>query len=219
MTAGGVAIAVLAKAPRPGFVKTRLSPPFSPEQAASMARAALLDTLRAVLAARAPRRALVLSGEPRPWTPHGFDVIPQRGTGLDERIAAAFEDVGGPALLIGMDTPQVTPGLLDACIGRLQESGVQAVVGLAEDGGFWAVGLRRPDPGAFVGVPMSTARTGTLQERRLLDLGLRVARLPTLRDVDEADDARAVAALAPSGLFAASVRDATRARPAASLRR
>jgi glycosyltransferase A (GT-A) superfamily protein (DUF2064 family) len=97
---------VIAKAPEPGRSKTRLCPPCSPEQAAALAEAALTDTLRAVAATPADERVLVLDGTPGDWLPEGFRVVPQRGDGLDERLAAAFADAGGPALLIGMDTPQ-----------------------------------------------------------------------------------------------------------------
>ena len=104
---------VIAKQPVPGRVKTRLVPPCTHEQAAALAEAALADTLHTVLMAPARRRVLVLEGEPGPWLPAGFDVVPQCGGPLDERLAGAFAAVRGPALLIGMDTPQVTPGLLD----------------------------------------------------------------------------------------------------------
>jgi glycosyltransferase A (GT-A) superfamily protein (DUF2064 family) len=103
---------VIAKPPLPGRVKTRLVPPCTPRQAAALAEAALADTLQAALAVPARRRVLVLDGEPGPWLPPGFDIIPQCGGGLDERLAGAFAAAHGPALLIGMDTPQLTPRLL-----------------------------------------------------------------------------------------------------------
>jgi glycosyltransferase A (GT-A) superfamily protein (DUF2064 family) len=100
-------------------------PPCSYEQAAALAEAALADTLHTVLTVPARRRVLVLDGRPGPWLPAGFDVVPQCGGSLDERLARAFAAVPGPALLIGMDTPQVTPDLLtvdwpaaDAVFGR-----------------------------------------------------------------------------------------------------
>ena len=189
---------VIAKEPRPGRVKTRLTPPFTPEQAAALAEAALADTLHAVAAAPAARRVLVLDGRPGPWLPPGFEVVPQCAGGLDERLAAAFTQCRGPALLIGMDTPQVTPALLTVDL-----DGCDACLGLAEDGGFWALGLAAPDPALVRGVPMSTARTGAVQRDRLLRAGLRVRALPPLRDVDTAADARAVAAAAPGSRFAA----------------
>ncbi len=189
---------VIAKAPVPGRVKTRLTPPFTPREAASLAAASLADTLRAVAAAPAARRVLVLDGAPGPWLPPGFDVVPQCAGGLDERLADAFARCAGPALLIGMDTPQVTPELLG-----VDFAGCDAYFGPAEDGGFWALGLAEPDPALLRGVPMSTPVTGAVQRERLAAAGLRVRELPRLRDVDTAADAHAVAALAPHGRFAA----------------
>lgn len=103
---------LIAKQPRPGRVKTRLVPPCTPGQAAALAEAALADTPHAALAAPARRRVPVLDDEPGTWLPPRFDIAPQCGGGLDERLAGAFAAVDGPALLIGMDTPQLTPGLL-----------------------------------------------------------------------------------------------------------
>lgn len=195
------ALIVIAKAPVPGRVKTRLCPPCTREQAAALAEASLADTLAAVAAAPAVRRVCVLDGEPGPWLPDGFEVVAQRGGGLDERLAAAFEDVAEPALLVGMDTPHVTPGLLAA--GQRMLTSSDAVLGGAPDGGYWAIGLRRADRALFAGVPMSTSETCTAQRARLHEAALRVAELPQLRDVDTIEDARAVAACAPASRFAA----------------
>ena len=189
---------VIAKEPLPGRVKTRLTPPFTPGEAAALAEASLADTLEAVAATAAARRVLVLDGAPGPWLPPGFDVVPQCAGGLDERLADAFARCDGPALLIGMDTPQVTPELL-----TVDFAGCDAWFGPAEDGGFWALGLAEPDPALLWGVPMSTPFTGAVQRERLVAAGLRVRDLPRLRDVDAACDAHAVAALAPHGRFAA----------------
>jgi hypothetical protein len=193
---------VIAKQPVPGRVKTRLVPPCTHEQAAALAEAALADTLHTVLTVPARRRVLVLDGRPGPWLPPGFDIVPQCGGSLDERLAAAFAAVRGPALLIGMDTPQVTPGLL-----AVDWEAADAVFGPADDGGFWALGLRAPDPALLRGVPMSTPDTGAVQRGRLTAAGLRVADLPRLRDVDTAADAVAVARQAPRSRFAARARE------------
>lgn len=191
---------VIAKEPRPGKVKTRLTPPFSPEEAAVLAEAALADTLDVVSRTPADRRVLVLDGTPGDWLPCGFEVVPQCRGGLDQRLAAAFSGCDGPALLIGMDTPQVTPELLgvgfDDC---------DAWLGDATDGGFWALGLACPDPSLLLGVPMSAPDTGRVQRDRLRGAGLRVRDLPALTDVDDAADAEAVAAAAPGGRFAAEL--------------
>ncbi len=199
------ALVVIAKAPVPGRSKTRLTPPCTPDEAATLARAALHDTLDAVAATSADRRVCVLDGEPGDWLPAGFDVLPQRGDGLDERLAHAFADVGGPAVLIGMDTPQVTPALLSLACERLMQPGVDAVLGAAPDGGYWALGLRVARAELVIGVPMSSDDTCTAQRARLREHGLRVVELPTLRDVDDIADARAVARAAPAGRFARAV--------------
>ena len=197
-----VSIIVLAKSPIVGRVKTRLCPPCTPQQAAALAQAALVDTLRVVSASACARRILVIDGPVGPWCPDNFDVRPQRGEGLDERLAAAFADVGGPSILVGMDTPQITPQLLDDAVATLRAH--DAVFGPAHDGGYWLIGLRRPDPRVFLGVPMSVAHTGAAQLSRLASLGLRHRLLPALRDVDTVADAVAVAAAAPGTAFAAA---------------
>ncbi|MET9958287.1 DUF2064 domain-containing protein [Streptomyces sp. NPDC006326] len=190
---------VIAKQPLPGRVKTRLTPPFTPQEAASLAEAALADTLAAAARTPASRHVLVLDGEPGPWLAPGFEVVPQTAGGLDERLAAAFAACSGPALLIGMDTPQVTPELLAPA---LRWDGHGAWFGPAADGGFWALGLAAPDPALLLGVPMSRPDTGAVQYGRLRAAGLRVGALPELRDVDTAEDARQVAAQAPGTRFA-----------------
>lgn len=199
---------VLAKEPVPGRVKTRLCPPCTPEEAAGLAEAAIVDTLRAVLATGADRRVLVLAGRPGPWLPAGLEVVGQRGDSLGERLEAAWSDVvgprPGPTIQIGMDTPQVTPGLLEGAFDHLARA--SAVLGPARDGGWWAVGLRAHLPGAFLSVPMSAPDTGARQRERLRQLlGTVPATLPLLRDVDHIADARAVAAQASDTRFARRV--------------
>lgn len=190
---------VIAKQPLPGRVKTRLTPPFTPEEAAALAEAALADTLAAAAATPADRHVLVLDGVAGPWLPPGFDVVPQCAGGLDERLAAAFAACTGPALLIGMDTPQVTPELLGPA---LEFGDCGAWFGPAVDGGFWALGLATPDPALLLGVPMSVPETGAVQYARLRAAGLRTGLLPRLRDVDTAADAAVVAGQSPTGRFA-----------------
>lgn len=203
-------VVVIAKEPVPGRAKTRLTPPFSPLQAARLAAAALADTLAAAALVPAVRRVLALEGTPGTWLPQGFDVVAQRGRGLDERLAAAFGQAYAglpvPVVLIGMDTPQVTPGMLETAIRPLTAGTADAVFGPAADGGFWLLGLRRPDPELLLGVPMSTADTGRAQLARLTKAGLRVRHVRTCTDVDDAATARAVAAQVPRSRFAATLR-------------
>jgi rSAM/selenodomain-associated transferase 1 len=194
------ALVVIAKAPVAGRSKTRLTPPCTPQQAAALAEAALADTLAAVAATPAGRHVVVLEGEPGPWLLPHFEVVAQRGAGLGERLAAAFSDVGGETLVVGMDTPQLTPALLARALAELRAA--DAVLGAAADGGYWAIGLRRADDAVFAGVPMSAPTTCAVQRERLRALGLLSRELPPLRDVDEIADAYAVAAAAPATRFA-----------------
>ncbi len=215
MTAIAAQVVVLAKAPVPGRVKTRLTPPFTPHEAAMLARAALADTLDAAAGAFLARHVLALAGDratpgARPAdVPARFEVVTQRGDGLDERIAAALDDACArtpvPAVLIGMDTPQVTPGLLESAARPLARGEADAVFGPAADGGFWLLGLRRPDPRLVLGVPMSQPGTGAAQLDRLRQAGLRVRPMPELTDVDTAADALPVARAAPGSRFAAAL--------------
>jgi rSAM/selenodomain-associated transferase 1 len=183
-------VLVMAKAPVAGRVKTRLCPPCTPAEAAAIAEAALADTLDAVAACGAGRRIVALDGAPGPWLPPGFEVVPQVDGGLDRRLAAAWSAAGGVGVQIGMDTPQVTPALLDHALESLDDT--SAALGLAVDGGWWAIGLRRPDPRVFLGIAMSTDATGADQLTRLRSLGLSVTTLPALVDLDTAADLPAV---------------------------
>ncbi|MEO3936528.1 DUF2064 domain-containing protein [Dermatophilaceae bacterium Soc4.6] len=197
-------VVVIAKSPVPGRVKTRLTPTFSGAEAAALAAASLRDTLDVVGGVGAVRVVVAWDGPPVPWLPDDAERIGQRGGGLDERLEAVFHDLLAdlapglerPTLLVGMDTPQLTADLLTRCW-----QGADAVLGLSQDGGYWAIGFRRHVPGAILGVPMSTETTGEEQLRRLRSLGLRVAMLPALLDVDGPGDAVAVAALAPDTRF------------------
>lgn len=195
----------MAKAPVPGRVKTRLCPPLDHVQAATLAEAALADTLQAVAWTPAARRVVVLDGAPGAWLPAGLEVIAQRGARLGERLANAVRDVGGPLLLLGMDTPQLTRAGLCGALDALADAQTDAVLGATDDGGYWTIGLAAPDPRAFDGVPMSSPATAERQRARLRELGLRVRELPSLRDIDTYDDAVAVAASAPWTRFAATL--------------
>lgn len=170
-----------------------------------LASAALADTLATVAETPAAARVLALDGPPGPWIPDGFVIVPQMGRGLAERCANAFAAVTGPAVLVGMDTPQLSRAMLLEAMRALGEPGVGAVLGPAVDGGWWIAGLRHADPRVFVGVPMSTAHTFSDQRTRLARLGVRTRLLPVLRDVDTFDDALAVAAEIPASRFAAAL--------------
>jgi uncharacterized protein len=213
---------VLAKAPQAGRVKTRLCPPLTLDQAADLAAAALLDTLAAVGAVPDGRPVVALTGHLRRAARaaelaaalHGIPTPAQRGPDLGHRIAAAHRDTaallpGRPVLQLGMDTPQVDPDLLAEAAGPLRRCGidvVDAVVGPAADGGWWALGLRDPRAAVVIAdVPTSRDDTGERTVAALRAAGLRLGLLPELTDVDTAADAVAVAREAPGTRFAAAV--------------
>lgn len=204
MTGGRPVLLIVAKAPIPGQVKTRLTPPFTAHQAAALAAAALLDTLDACRTAarlQGAEVALALSGDLSQALEEeeirsalaGVRLFPQRGEGLAARLAAAHADAAGDfgvTLQIGMDTPQVRPGVLVDGLARVASAdGPDAVLGLAEDGGWWALGLRRAGAArCLLPVAMSTSRTGSDTLAVLQREQHRVELLPTLRDVDTAKD-------------------------------
>ncbi|MGW0519473.1 TIGR04282 family arsenosugar biosynthesis glycosyltransferase [Crossiella sp. NPDC003009] len=211
-------ILVVAKAPVPGQAKTRLTPPATPVQAATIAAASLHATLAAAHATPGTRVAVALTGDlDRSVDPAGLrrilggcTVFAQRGETFGERLANAHREVGGPVLQVGMDTPQVSPALFAECLRQLAEPGVDAVLGPAADGGWWALGLRRAaDAVVLGGVPMSRSDTGARTLAALRERGLVVRPVPELSDVDTMVDAVAVACGMPGSRFARAVAAAT----------
>ncbi|WP_138759065.1 TIGR04282 family arsenosugar biosynthesis glycosyltransferase [Modestobacter altitudinis] len=209
---------VITKAPVAGRSKTRLTPPCTPEQAAQIAAAAVGDTLDAVRGTPVRRRVVALDGAPGDLDLSGCVVLPQADGDLGTRLAHAFADAMRapdgdlPTLLIGMDTPQVTPRLLTAALDRLVTAGPgTAVLGTAPDGGWWALGLHSPVAAQVLpDVPMSREDTGELTRDALELAGLTVLDLPSLTDIDHFPDAVAVAALCPPDSRTRRVVDAVR---------
>ena len=196
------AIVLIAKETLPGKVKTRLHPPLTLEQAAVLAAASIADTLAAIAPLRASRRILLFDGNHLPPGSEHYDVMTQVEGDLDLRLGAMFDEVDGPTVLIGMDTPQVTADML-APMFEPWPAGVDAWFGPSTDGGFWALALANPTGDLLRGVPMSRDDTGRIQLDRLEAAGLHVAMLPALTDVDTIENAVEVAAIAPNGSFAA----------------
>jgi glycosyltransferase A (GT-A) superfamily protein (DUF2064 family) len=192
---------VIAKECLPGKVKTRLCPPLTYQQAAHLASASLTDTLTTATTLPATRKILLFDGNRAPLGSEQYDVTPQTSGTLDQRLGAAFDAISGPTVLIGMDTPQVTLRDLAPVFDDWPDD-VDAWFGPANDGGFWALGLREPNGDLLRGVPMSQTDTGAHQLARLASAGLRTRHLNTLTDVDTIDDARTVAALIPDSRFA-----------------
>jgi uncharacterized protein len=206
---------VIAKSPIAGFAKTRLTPPFSPCEAAQLAAAALLDTLSAVRHSGVRHCMVAWTGDltraersdELSAALEDFDLVPQRGDTFGQRLANAHADaarLGLPVLQIGMDTPQITPGLLADTVELTRHA--DAGLGPAADGGWWALALRDPREAAGLDeVPMSTSDTLAHTRNYLTERGNRVSIGVELSDVDTMSDARKVAESLPDSQFAHAV--------------
>ena len=203
---------VVAKAPVAGLAKTRVASTVGDAAAADLAAASLLDTLDAAIALGWPLVVAMTGDLTKAARSEELTqrlglarVIPQRGDGLGERLANAHADAdaGHGVVQVGMDTPQIT--VEDLCAaGRMVSDGTR-VVGPAEDGGWWLLGLPDPSEAAsLTDVPMSQADTGALTESALAGP---VEHLRTLRDMDTWDDAVAIADDLPISRLATAVNE------------
>ena len=194
--AGPIHVVVMAKAPIPGRVKTRLTPPLTGPEAAQLARALLEDT--AGLVSRIPGTRMVVAVEPSDATPlvqaivPRVEVVPQTSGDLGTRMAAVIADRcargASAVLLIGSDAPTVPRGHVERAVGWLRQGDDQLVVGPAEDGGYYLIGLTRPHPELFGGI--AWGGPGVLQatlERAAISR-LPVRRLAPWHDVDMPGD-------------------------------
>jgi uncharacterized protein len=154
----------------------------------SLDQALLHETLGAVLDAPVARRVLVFGAASGDWLPAGFDLMGQRGSDFGERVAAALADAHAsvplPMLLIRDDTLGITADMLTDAAWSLTSGEADAVFGPAYDGGFWLIGLRRPDRSLVIGIPEPGQDTAVGVGRLLLDrlatAGLRIALAPHL---------------------------------------
>lgn len=207
---------VVAKAPVPGQAKTRLGAEIGMVAAADLAAAALLDTLQACneVFEQGGSRYLALTGdlmaarrgEEIRQALSGWTVFDQQGDSFGERLAHAHTSVAGygtgPVVQLGMDTPQVSAANLGDVVDELA-GGAEVVLGPAEDGGWWVLGLADPcSARALVEVPMSTPKTYDATVEAFARAGQPVVAVAALRDVDTCADAEAVVALAPQTQFA-----------------
>jgi rSAM/selenodomain-associated transferase 1 len=197
-------VVVFGREPIPGAVKTRLAASVGDEAAAAIYRELLAHTLRVATAVGAD---IVLSvAEPpgrglRPPTDVAVEI--QAAGDLGHRLAVAverrFAEGYGRVVVIGSDCPELEPRHLEAALEGLAAHPV--VVGPAEDGGYWLIGLCAPVPGLFADLPWSTADVLELTRGRLRELDLSWLELDTLHDLDtEADLRRFLAECASSEL-------------------
>jgi rSAM/selenodomain-associated transferase 1 len=188
-----VAIAILAKAPVPGFAKTRLAPVLGAQGAANLQARFIA---RAVASAhRAATGPVTLWAAPDPHhpafrsvsTPPGLMLERQPDGDLGARMLGALSAAAGPALVIGTDCPALSPEHLRVAADVLR-SGIEAVVIPVEDGGYALIGTRRPQPGLFADMPWGTGSVMEETRRRLDRLGLTWREPVRLWDVDSPED-------------------------------
>lgn len=194
---GRIALAVMAKVPVAGEVKTRLCPPLVPRDAAALARCFLLD--------RIEQLTVVLTGDPmvafaprerereiRALLPAGVRLVPQAGADLGARLDRLLTDLLGEgypgAIAVDADSPTLPTGFLERACRHLLDATADVVVGPCEDGGYYLIGLRAPAPALFRDMPWSTATVLAETVARARDLGLRLALLPPWFDVDRGED-------------------------------
>jgi len=188
-----VAVAVMSKRPVAGQVKTRLSPPLSPNEAAHLSHCFLLDKLEQVQ--RLPGVARFVAFAPpeaadffEPLAGGAFALIPQAGSDLGARLAGVSERLFAAhflaAVIIGTDSPTLPDDYLSEAIDVLGRNRSDVVLGPAEDGGYYLVGLRGPAPSLFQGVTWSTDAVLRETLDRVSTAGLRSHLLPPWFDVD-----------------------------------
>jgi len=194
MVPGMLRLALFARWPVAGLVKTRLSPALPAPLACDLYRAMLEDALVLAAEAEAGERFLYWAGAPSARdgfaTPKGFHVRDQQGEDLGERLERAFDDLlaapADRAVILGADCPALEAGTLSAAFDALDSH--DAVLGPARDGGYYLVGLGRSAPELFRDVEWSTARVLDQTLAHAAKAGLNTALLPALDDLDTPED-------------------------------
>ncbi len=194
---GCCALAVMAKAPRPGRVKTRLSPPLTPEQASALNICFIRDTTENIhQVTEAGNSAGVVAYTPvgdeaafDGILPAGFQLLAQRGGGFGERLLYACEDLfacGFSAVcLIDSDSPTMPQDALVQAVSSLARPGDRMVLGGSDDGGYYLIGVKRPHPRLFEQIDWSTERVFQQTLDRAREISLETELLPTWYDVDD----------------------------------
>ena len=192
------ALAVMAKAPRPGKVKTRLSPPLTPQQASELNICFLRDTtenIQQVTEAGNSAGIVVYTpiGDEAAFEgilPNGFQLLGQRGDDFGERLLHACEDLFAcgftSVCLIDSDSPTMPQHALRQAVESLSREGDRMVLGGSDDGGYYLLGIKRLHPRLFEQIDWSTERVFHQTLERAKEIGLSTELLPNWYDVDDA---------------------------------
>ncbi len=192
-----VALAVMAKAPRPGKVKTRLQPPLTAEEAAALNVCFLRDTTAhlAQFAGTGEAAGLISytpvgdEGAFEGLLPQDFALVAQRGDGFGERLYFAAMDIlacgFGAVCLIDSDSPTMPHGALRTAINELKRPGDRVVLGGSADGGYYLIGLKAAHRAPFENITWSTGSVYEETVRQVRRAGLELVELPIWYDVDD----------------------------------
>jgi len=195
---GCCALAVMAKAPRPGKVKTRLSPPLSPDQASALNICFIRDTTENIQrVTEAGNSAGVVAYTPvgdeaafEGLLPRAFQLVAQRGDGFGERLSYACEDLFscgfGAVCLIDSDSPTMPQEALLQAVASLARPGDRVVLGGSDDGGYYLIGIKRLHQHLFERIDWSTERVLAQTLERAREIRLDAELLPSWYDVDDA---------------------------------
>lgn len=194
------AIIIFAKAPVPGAVKTRMCPPLTPDEAATLHGSLVMDAVERTRSLRGFDVFLACTpGMDHPFfqtlaARHRLRLCDQVGDDLGQRmdhaLTAAFTRGYAHALLVGTDIPNLSAGHYQRAKALLQAADV--VLGPTQDGGYYLVGAKHPVPALFAGIPWSTGSVLAQSRARAERAGLVVGLLEPERDLDTFDDVRAV---------------------------
>jgi uncharacterized protein len=189
----------MAKAPFAGDVKTRLTPPLTPREAAALNMCFLRDmgtNIKSVCETAAASGLVVYTpaGSESAFDgvlPEGFKLLAQRGPSLGERLCNATEDLlkeGHSAVcLINSDSPTLPRAILIRAIEALALEGDRVVLGAADDGGYYLIGLKQAHWNLFDGIAWSTSDVLARTTQRAAEIDLPVELLPPWYDVDDAE--------------------------------
>ena len=192
------ALAIMAKAPRPGRVKTRLSPPLTPDQAAAINTCFLRDTtLNIAGLAEETACAGVISYTPigdealfDGLLPRGYRLIPQRGDGFGERLLTTAQDLFqcgfGSVCLIDSDSPTVPRRAFAMAVHALRQPGDRVVLGPSQDGGYYLIGMKHAHAAMFENISWSTCSVLSETRKAIQSIGVEFMTLPLWYDVDDA---------------------------------
>ncbi len=190
------ALIIFARYPEAGKVKTRLAASVGNDKAAAFYKAWAEKIFFESKRSKLITHRYLFYSEPddgekmKSWTNNGFLLYPQKGLGLGERIKQAFNKVFDDkmlgAIIVGTDSPDLTGDIIDKAVMQLEKYDV--VIGPAEDGGYYLLGMKRFYPELFDGIHWSTTYVLNQTVQKIEELGLSYYRLPVLMDIDTFDD-------------------------------